>query len=188
MADYKGLAASGQRHAQLEKARQQMLSDFESQRQQITKDNQVRIGADKFVTQTDSVETQLKHSTVGLVKLEDFQRIRGELEEDKARRAAKTLAAGNVKPKKSKTKKKKVLHTLSFAAEEDDEEGNDGGTTAVSKPLASTTSVDIDSEVTPGSTGEGDATEVERRPKKVKFSKNPDVDTSFLPDREREEQ
>lgn len=40
--------------------------------------------------QNDSMEDSLKNSTVGLVHLEDFQQRRKELEEAKAREAAKT--------------------------------------------------------------------------------------------------
>jgi len=67
-----------------------MMSDFEQQRIQIAKDHEVKSSADKFVSQHDNVEEALKKSTVGLVHLKDFRKVRLELEEQKKREAAKT--------------------------------------------------------------------------------------------------
>ncbi|KAJ2083900.1 hypothetical protein H4R24_000430 [Coemansia sp. RSA 988] len=119
----------------------------------------------EFVAKEESIENKLKLSTIGLVKLEEFQRIKGELEEERQRAAAKTLVRDNPadadkvgtyveavhssalqkkkKPKRAGAKGQKVI--LSF--EEDDEE-------VLVK----------------------------------KARKNPTVDTSFLPDKEREEE
>ncbi|ORX82842.1 XAP5-domain-containing protein [Basidiobolus meristosporus CBS 931.73] len=152
MAEYKGGNSEGLRQAMLEKQRQKMLDDFEKKREQITKDSKVRIGSDKFVSQHDSTETMLKKSTIGLVQLEDFQRIRSEIELRRAQEAAKTLVKDD--DKKKRKKKKKETSRLSFALEEE---------------------------------GEMEGEEVEAKEiKKVKLGKNPDVDTSFLPDRDRE--
>ncbi|CAJ0748038.1 7744_t:CDS:2, partial [Entrophospora sp. SA101] len=90
MAEYKGGASEGQRQAMLEKQRAKMLNDFEKQREKITKDNQVNITSNKFVTQFDDVEDSLKKETIGLVKLEDFQKIRKEILIQKEREAART--------------------------------------------------------------------------------------------------
>lgn len=49
-----------------------------------------RPGTNRFVGQNDSMEESLKKSTIGLVRLEDFQNRRKELEEAKAREAART--------------------------------------------------------------------------------------------------
>lgn len=67
-----------------------MMSDFELQRAQISKDNEVRATKDKFVAQHDNVEEALKKSTIGLVNLQEFRKVRQELEELKKREAAKT--------------------------------------------------------------------------------------------------
>ncbi|KAJ2407880.1 hypothetical protein J3F80_002490 [Coemansia sp. RSA 2526] len=110
----------------------------------------------KFVSNEESVENKLKLSTIGLVKLEEFQRIKGELEEERQRAAANTLARSAAKDsdpeaqpgkptKKQRTKNKQPRAVLSF---------------------------DNDS---------GDDNVVANKPRK-----NPDVDTSFLPDAERE--
>lgn len=63
-----------------------------------------------------------------------------------------------------KKRKKAAKNTLSFALE-DDEDGGDGAET-------------------PSSRGEDDSEKPSKRPKS---RKNPNVDTSFLPDRDREE-
>ncbi|KAJ2450357.1 hypothetical protein EV183_004340 [Coemansia sp. RSA 2336] len=96
-------------------------------------------GSRKFVANEESVENRLKQSTIGLVKLEDFQRIKGELEEERQRKAAKTLPVSQPKARKPKPTARSVL------------------------------SFDEDEEVVV-----------------TKARKNPHVDTSFLPDKERD--
>ncbi|KAI8920337.1 hypothetical protein PhCBS80983_g01528 [Powellomyces hirtus] len=151
MAEYKGAGSEATRAAMLEKQRKNMMADFQNQKDRIAKDKQVHIGADKFVAQNDWVDNELKRQTVGLVQLEDFQRIRESLDkkrqEDLEREQAALL--------KQKRKKKKEKVKLSF-----DMDGEDGG--------------------------EVDLAASEKPAKKIK--KNPTVDTSFLPDREREEE
>lgn len=67
------------------------MAEFDRQRQDIVKDTESnRTAADRFVGKNDSIEETLKKQTVGLVRLEDFQKRRGELEEEKRREAAKT--------------------------------------------------------------------------------------------------
>ncbi|KAJ2708530.1 hypothetical protein H4R19_004697 [Coemansia spiralis] len=118
------------------------------------------------VSKEASVENKLKMSTIGLVELEEFQRIKGELEEERQREAAKSLirdqAAGHGESAgdtAEKTKKKKKgdrvgprRAALSFDG--DDSDNDSGGSELLAK----------------------------------KARKNPGVDTSFLPDKEREEE
>jgi len=146
MAEYKGGNAEGARQHLLEKRRNQMLEDYQKQKMQIAKDNNIKIGNDKFVTQNDVTETELKKRTIGLVMLEDFQRIREQLDE-KNKKGEEVI-----KPKKKK-KKKIMKQKLSFGDFDNEEEEN------------------IE----------------ERQVKKIKLKKNPDVNTSFLPDKERDE-
>jgi protein FAM50 len=56
----------------------------------ISETEKARPSTNRFVGQHDSMEDSLKNSTVGLVHLEDFQQRRKELEEAKAREAAKS--------------------------------------------------------------------------------------------------
>ncbi|KAJ2548036.1 hypothetical protein EV175_004985 [Coemansia sp. RSA 1933] len=132
-------------------------------------------------------------STIGLVNLEDFQRIKGELEEERLREAANTLvrtqpaseratarkgavdraesgsskigggastqSKDKIKSGKKKTKKQKLKkHVLSFGDDDDDDNG--GGS---------------------DSNSANNVVPIKRA------RKNPAVDTSFLPDKEREE-
>ena len=83
--------AEGRREDALAKQRSQMREDYERQKQiLISETEKARPSANRFVGQNDSMEDSLKNSTVGLVKLEDFQQKRKELEEAKAREAAKS--------------------------------------------------------------------------------------------------
>ena len=81
----------GLREDALVKQREQMREEFERQKQSLINETEkARPSANRFTSQHDSMEDSLKKSTVGLVRLEDFQQKRKELEEAKAREAAKT--------------------------------------------------------------------------------------------------
>ncbi|KAJ1921194.1 hypothetical protein H4219_000793 [Mycoemilia scoparia] len=170
MAEYKGGGKEGYRHSLLEKQRQAMLADFDRQKKKITKDSEIIVGNDRFVSENDGMEATLKKSTVGLVKLEDFQRIRENLEEQREREAAKTAVK---KEKKTKKRKKYTEATkLSFDVGDDEEEvagASEGDSIKKGKALKKDKS-DEDSK-------KADA---------KKLTKNPFVDTSFLPDRDRD--
>ncbi|KAG6331480.1 hypothetical protein ID866_7612 [Astraeus odoratus] len=152
----------GRREDALVKQRMQNREEYERQKQKLINETEKsRPSANKFVGQNDSMEDTLKNNTIGLVRLEDFQQRRKEIEEAKAREAART---NELKEETKKVKKrKKTKATLSFAMDDEDGEGESS------------------SRQTPDM-GDG-----ESAPKRTKFRKNPDVDTSFLPDREREE-
>ncbi|KAI9331713.1 XAP5, circadian clock regulator-domain-containing protein [Obelidium mucronatum] len=157
MATQKGTDAEGQRAMALEKQREQMMDDFKKQKDQIKKDNEVRIGADKFVAQVDSIQSDLIKHTVGLVRLEDFQKIKETLHKKRQEEIERGLASsGTVKTKKRKDKTQKGK--LSFGFDEEEQKDDE----------------DAEKEETPAE-------------KKLKVKKNPHVDTSFLPDKEREE-
>ncbi|KAI7849061.1 FAM50A protein [Circinella umbellata] len=148
--------AEGQRQAMLEKARRKIYEESEKERQKISKQNEVRVGSDKFVTTTSDIESQLKSSTIGLTELRDYRKIKENLQEQQMREAAQTAPIGD--DKKKKRKKKKASVKLSFALD-DEEEGEE----------------------------EEDKEIIGAKKKKIKTIKDPTVDTSFLPDRDREE-
>lgn len=56
----------------------------------IAETEKARPSTNRFVGQTATVEDSLKRSTVGLVHLEEFQQRREEIEEARAREAART--------------------------------------------------------------------------------------------------
>lgn len=83
--------AEGRREDALVKQRTQMREEYERQKQNLINETEkARPSSNRFVGQNDSMEDTLKKSTVGLVRLEDFQQRRKELEEAKAREAART--------------------------------------------------------------------------------------------------
>ena len=182
--------AEGRREDALVKQRTQLREEFERQKQNLIQETEkARPSSNRFVGQNDSMEDTLKQSTVGLVRLEDFQQRRKELEEAKAREAARTNELKYVvhsysvvcktvacratslrtdclpdveglfrDEKKVKKRKKTAKSTLSFAM---DDEGDESGSPSLNDD--------------------------EPPVKRPKSRKNPEVDTSFLPDREREE-
>ncbi|KZT55064.1 XAP5-domain-containing protein [Calocera cornea HHB12733] len=157
------------RQAAMEKAREEMLAEFERQKEAIRAETEkARPGANRFVGVQDTTEEALKKSTVGLVQLEEFQSARKALEEAKAREAARTDELRE--EKKVKKKRKAARNNLSFAMDEEDGEGGRSGRSTPKRPSAS-----------------GSASAAERQAKRAKLGKAPGVDTSFLPDREREE-
>ena len=82
--------AEGRREDALVKQRERMRSDFERQKQNLINETEkARPSVQRFVGQNASIEEVLKHSTVGLVHLEDFQQKKKELQEAKAREAAR---------------------------------------------------------------------------------------------------
>ncbi|KAG6867018.1 hypothetical protein C0991_003935 [Blastosporella zonata] len=161
----------GRREDALVKQRTQMREEFERQKQSLINETEkARPSTNRFVGQHDSMEDTLKHSTVGLVHLEEFQQRRKELEEAKAREAAKSNDLKD-DTKKLKKRKKVAKATLSFAMDEDGED--EGSQKADVDDTSSKEKEDTPEDAPPA--------------KRSKFRKNPNVDTSFLPDREREE-
>ncbi|WFD33650.1 L-threonylcarbamoyladenylate synthase [Malassezia cuniculi] len=106
-------------------------------------------GAGRFVEKKDTIEDALKMETVGLVRLEDFQKKREELMEHKKRETQKREQQMEEKRNKRRKELARSVAALSFSAEE---------------------------EIAPPP-----------RKRREKSVRNPEVDTSFLPDREREE-
>ena len=83
--------AEGRREDALVKQRTQMREEYERQKQNLIQETEkARPSSNRFVGQNDSMEDTLKKSTVGLVRLEEFQQKRKELEEAKVREAART--------------------------------------------------------------------------------------------------
>ncbi|KAF7969287.1 hypothetical protein HWV62_27825 [Athelia sp. TMB] len=165
--------SEGRREDALAKQRLQMREDYERQKNNIVAETEKsRPSTNRFVGQNESMEDSIKSSTVGLVMLEDFQLKRKAYEEARAREAARTNELKD-ETKKVKKRKKSAKATLSFAMD-DEEEGGPTDTT----PQGGSKSP------TPATADDGS----EQPAKRAKFRKNPNVDTSFLPDREREEE
>ncbi|KAJ6633405.1 Protein FAM50 like [Pseudolycoriella hygida] len=173
MAHYKGAASEAGRAMQLMKKREQAQQEIEFRKKKIEEDLRINNIENKFASHYDAVEQQLKSSTIGLVTLdemkakqEDIVRERekklAQKKEQKDREKLKALEAKQAE----KNKQKQQIHALSFSL--DDEEYDDDEV----KPKKPFKWIKDDDDLAIPT-------------KKVR--KNPDVDTSFLPDREREE-
>ncbi|TYZ62393.1 hypothetical protein PybrP1_010203 [[Pythium] brassicae (nom. inval.)] len=155
---------AGARAARLAKERDRQQAEFAQKKHDIQLSNQrgARIDAN-FESHRDDDESEFKRQTVGLVTAEEFRRKRENLQNRTSAMPEETKAAKIAKPKKKRKAKK--LGPLSFDLDEGfggDASGDDGE-------------------------GEGGALTGEAK-KKKKIVKNPNVETDFLPDKEREQQ
>lgn len=190
MAHYKGAASESTRAMQLMKKREQAQQEIEFRKKKIEEDLRINNIENKFASHYDAVEQQLKSSTIGLVTLdqmkakqEDIVRERekklAQKKEQKDREKLKALEEKQAE----KNKQKQQIQALSFSLEDeesnnegfddddDDADDDDKEEAKPKKPFKWIKDEDDDLSIVPS--------------KKVR--KNPDVDTSFLPDREREE-
>ncbi|BFZ60091.1 hypothetical protein YB2330_001113 [Saitoella coloradoensis] len=129
------------------------------------KDTPTRHGSDRFTASTETVEENLKRDTVGLVTIDEFRKRRAEIQDTKDREDANpgdSSASDTNAPVKKKAKKK-VKSKLSFLG---DEEEGEGSSIPTSKAITRS------------------AAPADQPTKKV--MKNPDVDTSYLPDHARD--
>jgi len=169
---------SGSRAMRLEKQRQADQDEFERTKRQKLSDTthaSLNIGRKFQVARIGTVEERaFKAKTVGLVTAEEFAAATNEIEgdgdreltpEEKVAREKEEAAEAKKKAKRSKRKKKERKQRaalLSFGDEDEEVEHHQ------------------DEEE-----GEGDSTTASTTPKTSK--KDPSVDTSFLPDKDRED-
>lgn len=172
MAHYKGAASEAGRAMQLMKKREIAQQEIELRKKKIEDDLKIHNIENKFATHYNAVEQQLKTSTIGLVTLNEMkakqenivkerERKLAQKEREKEQEKERALAAKQAE----KNKQKKQIQALSFNLYEDEIEFLEGETEK--------SEILKDNDIGPIT-------------KKIK--KNPDVDTSFLPDREREEE
>ncbi|XP_042265607.1 protein FAM50A isoform X2 [Thunnus albacares] len=167
MAQYKGAASEAGRAMQLMKKREKEREQLEQLKQKIAEDNMVKSNIDKkFSAHYDAVEAELKSSTVGLVTLNDMKAKQEALVKEREKQLAKKeqskelqLKLEKQKEKKRKEEQKRKIASLSFNPEDEEDEEEDEEEEQDYSPV-----------------------------RKKKLGKNPDVDTSFLPDRDREEE
>ncbi len=109
------MADNIQKALQLEKERAIMKEIFKEKRDSLRKESKISISTDKFVRETDDRSVKLARDTVGLVRLEQFQKIREDLESSDSAAAAAQREAEREKQRKAKAR-------LSFADEEEGQE------------------------------------------------------------------
>jgi protein FAM50 len=130
---------------------------------------------------------------VGLVTADEFRKAREDAEKaptDKDGTAAaaeiERAAAAKREDKKRRQKKKKALATLSFGGDMDDEiDDDDADYSSTTDTKDSKAQGDSSSAAAAASSSSSSSAAAAEAAKK-KISKNPNVDTTFLPDRERE--
>nr|XP_026236835.1 protein FAM50A [Urocitellus parryii] len=175
MAQYKGAASEAGRAMHLMKKREKQREQMEQMKQRIAEENIMKSNIDKkFSAHYDAVEAELKSSTVGLVTLNDMKAKQEALVKEREKQLAKKeqskelqLKLEKLREKERKKEAKRKISSLSFTLEEEEEGGEEEEEVAMYEE------------------------ELEREEittKKRKLGKNPDVDTSFLPDRDREEE
>uniref|UniRef100_A0A915J197 Protein FAM50 homolog n=1 Tax=Romanomermis culicivorax TaxID=13658 RepID=A0A915J197_ROMCU len=183
MAGYTGSIADAGRLIHLAKRRERQKEDIEKQRKKIQQEANGLVGniGDKFKTHYDAIEHHLKTSTVGLVTLDEMRSKQENMIKEREKQLAhkklelelKTKAAEEamLKRKREEENKKRVLSFDFNEEEDDDNDANDE---------------DATKEAECSSDAEKSKESVEFKRKKL--GKDPTVDTSFLPDKEREEE
>nr|XP_023011981.1 protein FAM50 homolog [Leptinotarsa decemlineata] len=178
MAHYKGAASEAGRAMQLMKKREKEMQDLEIRKKRIEEDLKLNNIETKFATHYDAVEQQLKTSTIGLVTLDEMKAKQENIVKEREKKLAQKQAEKEreklrqLEAKQAeKNKQKKQIQALSFTLDEDeDEDGDSDGGTNKSKNDFKRSSEEVE------------------RSNLKKIKKDPNVDTSFLPDREREEE
>ncbi|XP_043825030.1 protein FAM50A-like isoform X2 [Dromiciops gliroides] len=161
MAQYKGAASEAGRAMHLMKKREKQREKMEQMKQRITEENIMKSNIDKkFSAHYDAVEAELKSSTVGLVTLNDMKAKQEALVKEREKQLAKKEQSKELQLKLEKLREKQRRKE--------------------EKRKISSLSFTLDEEE--------DEEDQEGEGNKRKLGKNPDVDTSFLPDREREEE
>lgn len=180
MAHYKGAASEAGRAMQLIKKRELQQQETELRKKKIEEELKVLNNMDsKFASHFDAVEMQLKADTVGLVTLDQMKAKQETIVKEREKKLAQKEREKNKEQLKAleakeaeKSKQRKQIQTLSFNVDEEEDVEDEGkadegeSSSDSSKKLKWTDQLE---------------------PVKKKIKKNPNVDTSFLPDREREE-
>ncbi|XP_064550408.1 protein FAM50 homolog [Drosophila montana] len=184
MAHYKGAASEAGRAAQLMKKREIQQQEIEFRKKKIEEELKLDKIENKFATHYDAVEQQLKSSTIGLVTLDEMKAKQEDIVREREKKLAQKKDEKDREKQRAleaiqaeKNKQKRQIQALSFNLDDDEEEQDQDEVELEEnifvKPKAAKWT-EIQQDVAPV--------------KKKKICKNPDVDTSFLPDRDREEQ
>ncbi|XP_075041729.1 protein FAM50A [Mixophyes fleayi] len=185
MAQYKGAASEAGRAMQLMKKREKQREQLEQMKLKIAEENVVKANINKkFSAHYDAVEAELKSSTVGLVTLNDMKAKQEALVKEREKQLAKKeqfkdlqLKLEKQRERERKNEQKRKIASLSFNLDEDEEEDEE-----------EEEEEEVDDDDDEEEEEEEEMEKEELPKKKKKLGKNPDVDTSFLPDRDREEE
>ncbi|CAF1416607.1 unnamed protein product [Adineta steineri] len=212
MAFFPGAAKDQMRADQLVKRRQQEHEQMEIKKKKIEEENRMQAIEEKFKSHYDAVEQMLKTDTVGLVSLDEMKKKQEEIILAREQQLAREKEAKLSESMRNKLNNRKDTgahqrpNKLSFADEWDEEEEEHDNEPVIKKqPVKIEENIATDdnslSEDVPknedvdsnDSVPEAELTSAEldrlvAASKKKRLGKNPDVDTSFLPDKDREEE
>jgi len=176
---------AGSRAAMLTKQREQQSQEYELLKNKIKAVNSASISRidDKFSSASDVQEQEFRRRTVGLVTADEFRKAKeeGNLLKEKEHQELIQRAEDakqqkeSDKSKERETKRRKIASTLSFNTDDNDNEEEE----IVIPKRKSTFSA---------ANNNKPSSEVEISSSSKKSLKNPFVDTSFLPDPEREKE
>lgn len=205
MAHYKGASTEATRAMHILKKREKAKEELEERKKKIESDVKLSIIDTKFSTQVESVEAQLKSSTVGLVTLDQMRQKQESAIKEREKQLAQKLEDESsttrlgIGKQATSSKQSKPTKTLSFYDDDDDEddEDDDGDDNGKCNGDKCDNGAGIKSEPNdsdPGAAGT-DSNHSEdgssSRRKKTKLAAcwdKLDMDTSYLPDREREDE
>lgn len=185
MTEYRG---DGLRAQRIKDARNIEIEDREIQKKKLSDNMEVKQIADKFSATYDAVAGEISAATVGLVTIDEMKRTQERVMQERERKLVqmqqdrKNQEKDKLKAKElKKAKEKKKLKALSFNPDEDEEEDDEDG--GLGKGELKAVIKDMKEK---RKSSEEDVTSPEV--KKKRFGMNPDVETKFLPDRDRDEE
>jgi len=162
MASYGGQASDGMRAARLGKERAREIEETEFRKKKLADSLKVDKMENKFSAHYDSVENEIKASTIGLCTIDQMKQTQERVIQERERQLVQKENEKRIREKerqkekeKKKAKAKKQIQALSFNM--DEEEG-----------------CEDEQEESP--------------PKKKRLGMDPSVDTKFLPDKDRDDE
>lgn len=199
MAHYKGAATEATRAMNIIKKRERAREELELKKRKMEEEIKMSTIDSKFATHYDAIEDQLRSSTVGLVTLDQMRQKQDNAVKEREKQLAHNeeqirlarLGQNGGASTKSQTK---ITKTLSFGYDDDDDGGDDsdvGNSNEFLKPDQTEqqpNSSQIDERDSDSNHSGGPSSGLTKKNKAKLSIKDIDVDTSFLPDREREEE
>lgn len=102
-----------------------MKEIFREKREKIRKDNRISINTDKFVKESDDLNKKLAKDTVGLVHLNQFQKIREDIESEE--RHGNSFEREKEEQERKRKRIQQAASKLSFDLEDEEGEGEGEG-------------------------------------------------------------
>lgn len=189
MAQYKGAASEAGRAMQIKKRREREQEEMEQKKRKLEESLKINKIENKFAVHYDAVEQQLKSSTIGLVTLNEMKAKQEDVVKEREKELARKkkeqekLLRKEIEAKQAKKKEQREkIAKLSFCPD-DEEEDEEEEKTEEEEEKKDEEKVEEQEE----EEEEEEVSETNGNDKDFKMVKNPDVDTSFLPDRDRED-